>query len=97
MADAAKLKRKTNLGAPPPVNEASRNLHEPELILPPSSYLRTVDGRSRRRTNRTLQLNLRVTPQCDALIREIADQESLLLAEVLERALTMYKNKLSVS
>ncbi|MDQ5911159.1 MAG: hypothetical protein QG599_3256 [Pseudomonadota bacterium] len=37
MADASKLKRKNSLGAPPPEEEASPNLHEPEIALASSS------------------------------------------------------------
>jgi len=74
MADASKLKRKNSLGVPPSVDEASRNLHEPEIppVAPiasatsPPQYIRAVDGRSRRRTNRIMQLNLKVTPEFDA-------------------------------
>lgn len=101
MADASKLKRKSSLGSPPPEAEASPNLHEPEMapaspaspILSPNPatpYLRAFDGRSLRRTHRTLQLNLKVTPQFDALLREIAHREKRLLAEVLEQALFQY-------
>lgn len=102
MADASKLKRKSSLGVPPSVEEASHNLHEPEILplspiapaTPPSQYVRAIDGRSRRRTNRIIQLNLKVTPEFDALLREIADKEELLLAEVLEKALHQYNNQL---
>lgn len=92
MADASKIKRKRSLGSPPPEAEASRNLHQPETApasTPP--YTRAVDGRSQRRTHRTLQLNLKVTPQFDALLREIAVREGLLLTEVLEKALYQYQ------
>ena len=102
MADASKLKRKSSLGAPPSEAEASPNLHEPEIAPaspaspplpanPATPYLRAFDGRSLRRTHRTLQLNLKVTPQFDALLREIAHRENLLLAEVLEKALFQYE------
>lgn len=93
MANASKLKRKSSLGKPPPVEEASSNFLAPETAPAPASTMRAVDGRSRRRTNRTMQLNLKVTPECDALLREIADREGLLLAEVLEKALDFYNNK----
>jgi len=103
MADASKLKRKNSLGVPPSVEEASRNLHEPEIspVAPvasatsPPQYIRAFDGRSRRRTNRIMQLNLKVTPEFDALLREIADKEGLLLAEVLEKALYQYNNQIA--
>lgn len=95
MADASKLKRKNSLGAPPSVEEASHNLHEPEIAsaTPSPPYIRAFDGRSRRRTNRIMQLNLKVTPEFDALLREIADREGLLLAEVLEKALNQYSKR----
>lgn len=93
MADASKLKRKNTLGTPPPPEDASSNLRQPETApaTPPPVYVRAFDGRSHRRTQRTLQLNLKVTPQFDALLREIADREHLLLAEVLEKALLHYQ------
>jgi hypothetical protein len=95
MADASKLKRKSSLGSPPSAEEASHNLHEPEVAptIPAPAYIRTVDGRSRRRTNRTMQLNLKVSPEFDSLLREIADREGLLLAEVLEKALNLYNSR----
>jgi len=42
-----------------------------------------------------MQLNLKVTPEFDALLREIADKEGLLLAEVLEKALYQYNNQIA--
>jgi hypothetical protein len=97
MADTSKLKRKSSLGLPPSMEEASQNLQEPETVSAPTPYVRTVDGRTRRRTHRTIQLNLKITPECDTLIREIADQEGLLLAEVLEKALHLYKDRIAAS
>lgn len=108
MADASKLRR-NRLGAPPSLEEASQNLREPEIAPDPlpapapapaptptpvsSTYARAYDGRSRRRTNRTMQLNLKVTPEFDALLRELADREELLLTEVLEKALQHYASR----
>lgn len=48
-------------------------------------YVR-IDARTLRKTGRTVSLSLRVTPAFDRAIREIAQAEGLLLAEVLERA-----------
>lgn len=53
---------------------------------PPPAALR-IDGRSLRRTNRTLTLATRVTPEFDARVRAIAQREGIMLVEVLERAL----------
>lgn len=93
MADLSKLKRKT-LGVPPSMEEASANLHTPEsFLLTKSEQTRhRMDGRSARRTNRTLQFATRVRPEWDAELRELAQRDGLMLVEVLERALELYKN-----
>jgi len=116
MADLSKLKnRRTTLGAPPPIEEASSNLAAPELApladpppepkSPPAAKatrgegrasVRSAapdpnDGRSRRRTNRTVQFATRVSPEFDARIRKIADRDKLLLVEVMEQALDAYE------
>ena len=49
------------------------------------------DGRSARRTGRTLQFATRVSPEFDRRLRTIADRDRLLLVEVLERALDAYE------
>jgi len=95
MADLSKLKRKT-LGAPPSIEEASANLHAPETFSVVSSEQDRprIDGRSARRTNRTLQFATRVRPEWDAELRALAQRDGLLLVEVLERALELYKTKI---
>ncbi len=98
MADVSKLKRKT-LGTPPPMEEASTNIHAPESVpavhvaVASSALIQRMDGRSARRTNRTLQFATRVRPDWDAELRALAQRDGLLLVEVLERALELYKNK----
>ena len=98
MADVSKLKRKT-LGAPPSMEEASTNLNAPEAVpavhMPATSTepFQRMDGRSARRTNRTLQFATRVRPEWDAELRALAQRDGLLLVEVLERALELYKNQ----
>lgn len=57
----------------------------------PREYRREVDGRSARRTNRTVQFATRVTPEFDERIRQIAQRDNLLLVEVMERALDSYE------
>lgn len=49
-----------------------------------------MDGRTMRRTGRTLQLATRVTPEFDDALRTIALDEGLLIVEVLERSLGLY-------
>jgi len=85
----------TNLGAPetaPPV---------PQPLPPPGveriagfsagEGRRFRDGRSARRTGRTVQFATRVSPEFDERLRDIADRDGLLLVEVLERALDAYE------
>lgn len=88
MADASKLKRRTSLGSPPPIEEASHNLHEPEITTSP---IERIDGRTLRRSGRTIQFATRVSPEFDARLRQIAQRDGLLLVEVLERALDAYE------
>jgi hypothetical protein len=49
------------------------------------------DGRSARRTGRTLQFATRVSPEFDQRLRDIAERDRLLLVEVLEFALDAYE------
>lgn len=51
------------------------------------------DGRSARKTNRTLAFATRITPELDNEIRDIADREGLRLVEVLENAISAYKKQ----
>lgn len=99
MANVSKLKRRS-LGTPPSMEEASTNIHAPETVpavqtqssIPASP--RRIDGRSARRTNRTLQFATRVTPEWDAELRALAQRDGLLLVEVLEKALELYKKQI---
>ena len=106
MTDLSKLRRRSTLGAPPPVTEASTNLEAPEAVSPPlprtaepaaiapshpAGQGRRRDGRSARRTSRTVQFATRVSPAFDDRLRDIAERDGLLLVEVLERALDAYE------
>jgi hypothetical protein len=108
MADLSKLKQiKTQnyqLGTPPSLDEASLNLLAPEVapVAPAGPEHTTAkafypgskrDGRTARRTHRTVQFATRVTPEWDERIRWIAEQEGALLVEILERALVCYENR----
>lgn len=93
----AKPKRR-GLGVPPPPEEASPNLAAPETA--PAHHAPApaaaepaarIDGRSLRRSSRTLQFATRVTPEFDARIRAIATRDGLMLVEILERALDAYE------
>jgi hypothetical protein len=108
MANLTKLKRRSSLGAPPPLAEASPNLEAPETAPPPPAPRMAVvrppaaragegmivprrDGRSARRSGRTLQFATRVSPEFDNRLRAIAEREGKLLVEVLEDALDAYE------
>jgi hypothetical protein len=106
MANLTKLKRRSSLGAPPPLAEASPNLEAPETAPPPAPRMAVVrppaaragegiiprrDGRSARRSGRTLQFATRVSPEFDNRLRAIAEREGKLLVEVLEDALDAYE------
>ena len=98
MADLSKLKRRNTLGDPPPVEEASQNLQAPETeaavmqpaALPHEEHHR-IDGRSLRKTGRTVQFATKVSLEFDDKLRRIAQRDRLLLVEVLERALEAYE------
>lgn len=119
MADLSKLKlRRNSLGAPPPLEEASQNLHAPEVApviapdpAPPPTAVTALprpqaagkgqgranhghtrlDGRSLRKSGRTLQFATRVSWDFDDRLREIAQRDGLKLVEVLERSLDAYE------
>src|SRR3954447_1648565 len=58
----------------------------------PEAYMASrVDGRSLRRSGRTIQFATRVSPEFDERIRTIAKRERMLLVEVLEKALDAYE------
>jgi hypothetical protein len=57
---------------------------------PPHQQLR-IDGRSLRKTGRTLQLATRVSWEFDEKLRYIAQRDGLKLVEVLEQALEAYE------
>ncbi|MCW3202193.1 hypothetical protein NWE50_19705 [Morganella morganii] len=110
MADVSKLKklkgRRDELGAPPTLDEASTNLTAPEVAPvarpvaaanppPQAPAAKKIDGRSARKTNRTVQFATRVTPEWDARIRALAQREGVLLVEILEKALDHYEQSSS--
>jgi hypothetical protein len=98
MADLSKLKRRNTLGDPPPIEEASQNLQTSETsaaviqpaVLPHEGHPR-IDGRSLRKTGRTVQFATKVSLEFDDKLRRIAQRDGLLLVEVLERALEAYE------
>lgn len=67
--------------------------HEPVVTQTVTEVYTRRDGRSARKTNRTLAFATRVTPAFDQEIRDIAEREGLKLVEVLEKAVEAYKEK----
>jgi hypothetical protein len=65
-------------------------VRQDERLHPPREHER-LDGRSLRKTGRTLQLATRVSWEFDDKLRRIAQREGLLLVEVLERSLDAYE------
>jgi hypothetical protein len=97
MADLSKFKKGRGLGAPPSLSEASPNLAAPEVAPTPlpvreakAATARKVDGRTLRKTNRTVAFATRVTEDFDIRVREIAERNGLKIVEVLEAALDAY-------
>jgi hypothetical protein len=96
MADLSKLMKK-RLGPPPPIEAASDNLQAPEIA--PAAFEikpreeRQEDGRSARRTGRTLQFATRVSPDFNRRFRAVAKRDGLMFAELLEKALEAYEKQ----
>lgn len=93
-----KLKNKNRFGSPPSEKEASNNLSAPEIApgdTDMNAAYQKVDGRTLRKTGRSIQFATRVSEDFDIRLRKIAQQENLLLVQVLEKALKEYEKKLS--
>lgn len=70
------------------------------LPAAPVSALASVrypDGRSRRRTGRIEQINVKVSAQFNSDLRGLADRQGLLIVEVLERALDAYLRVVAIA
>jgi len=104
MADVSKIKKPARrLGTPPSIEEASENLSAPEVApivksVPDSTVQEDTprvrrDGRSMRRTGRTITFATRVSREFDDRLRDIASAEGLMLVEVLEKALDAYERE----
>ena len=90
----------TNLDAPevaPPSALSQEPIAPiPTPIAPPPAVgegRRNRDGRSARRTGRTIQFATRVTPEFDERFRAVAERDGLLHVELLERSLAAYEGR----
>lgn len=72
---------------------------QPLPAAPVSAFggARYPDGRSRRRTGRIEQINVKVSAQFNSDLRGLADRQGLLIVEVLERALDTYLRVVAVA
>ncbi len=83
--------------APEPSRDMPSSTGSTAVVQPPrrteaaASQPVRMDGRTMRRSGRTVQFATRVSPEFDERIRQIAMREGLLLVEVLERALDAYE------
>jgi hypothetical protein len=85
MEPPAEVPRRATVPSQEPANT-------PEDATPqPPHPQRRIDGRSLRKTGRTLQLATRVSWEFDEKLRSIAQRDGLKLVEVLERALEAYE------
>lgn len=74
------------------ISSTAADVSPAEAVKSSEGYTRR-DGRSARKTNRTMAFATRVTPAFDQEIRDIAEREGLKLVEVLENAVEAYKAK----
>jgi hypothetical protein len=70
---------------------ASRKRSTTQKATPRQQNKRRLDGRSLRKTGRTVQFATRVSGEWDDKLRHIAQRDGLLLVEVLEQALDAYE------
>ncbi len=93
MADLSKFKKR--LGEPPAIEDAGANLRAPEVAPSPAAATaaqpKERDGRSARRTGRTVQFATRVSEEFDERFRAVCKRDSLLMVELLEKALDAYE------
>lgn len=64
---------------------------EPQIEAPAAPLPPPVDGRTLRATGRTEQFATRITAETKAQIQQIAREEGITMAEVIERAVADYK------
>jgi hypothetical protein len=69
----------------------------PATPISPFAGVRYPDGRSRRRTGRIEQINVKVSAQFNSDLRGLADRQGLLIVEVLERALDAYLQLVAIA
>lgn len=86
MADFSTLKKKSKLGEPPKAEDIKNNLEKLESF----DY---IDGRTLRKTGRTHQLATRVTVDFYNMVKKMAFDEKITIAELLEKSVYEYLSK----
>lgn len=84
----------------PQLTDAAPQLDRAQPVSGPVSAFggaRYPDGRSRRRTGRIEQINVKVSAKFNSDLRGLADRQGLLIVEVLERALDTYLRVIAVA
>ena len=84
-------------GPAAPKAESVREETQSAAALPPSAHSQRVDGRTLRRSGRTLQFATRVSADWDGRLREAAQARGMLLVEVLEQSLAAWERICSVA
>jgi hypothetical protein len=79
---------------PPPVVEVAPPTRQPEPPIEIEDYER-VDGRTLRKTGRTIPFSTRLNADTDRLIRRLAGKHGILIAEVVERGAKLLQEELS--
>lgn len=91
VVDASKLKRR--LPAPPADGNPAMDRPEAARVVAVPGNLPRLDGRSLRATGRTVQLNLKVSPEVKARFLALAESEGRLMADLFEDAVTALEEK----
>lgn len=93
MADLSKFKKR--FGPPPAIEDTGANLKAPEVAprapLEIATQRKERDGRTARRTGRTVQFATRVSEEFDERFRAACKRDGLLMVELLEKSLEAYE------
>jgi hypothetical protein len=86
--DVSKARRR--LPPPPPLEEGAAGIEQtpPSPAPAPVAVAEPIlDGRSMRATGRTMQLNIKITPEVKTTILRLAKERGQLVTEVIEDAI----------
>ena len=89
--DASKLKRR--LPAPPTDGNPAMNRPEAARLVAVPRGPPRLDGRSLRATGRTMQLNIKVSPDVKERFLALSESQARLMADLFEDAVTALEEK----